>query len=176
MMETGWAISACAGCSWEATSPAQVVGRAGDGERLLSSVPGHGLGAVTALSRKETPKGSGRSRRRALWISPALCSWLGLVGRCPGTDAGCPKWEAEGLKFSLGGSHLTLFCSPGLPLALQGEYIHLHIGCLPEQLQSTKVSIPTAPSTPGAPGSTQKRGVWSILPGCAVWSIQLPWQ
>lgn len=56
MMETGWAISACAGCSWEATSPAQVVGRAGDGERLLSSVPGHGLGDVTASSRKETPR------------------------------------------------------------------------------------------------------------------------
>lgn len=56
MTEPGWAISTCVGCSWEATSPAQVVGRVGDEERLLLSLPGHGLCDVTASSRKETPQ------------------------------------------------------------------------------------------------------------------------
>lgn len=35
-----------------------------------------------------------------------MCSWLGLSGRCPGTDAVCPRREAEGLRLSSVGSHL----------------------------------------------------------------------
>lgn len=112
------------------TSSAQVVGRVGSKEKILSLMPRHCLGGGTDSPRKEECRDQGGSSRELCRSHPfGAPVWKWLESPKVGTLSGLGGKQRDSAQAQLGGAHLTLVSSPKLLLALQEvrtEHAHLH--------------------------------------------------